>query len=446
VRGLRDPREIRLAAVFSPLKLTIFLYVPLLVLYVASSPTIFRMDFDSRKALTAAGLAFFALALATFAVGARLGARLRHPADRGVGGARELSPERRRSLAVLIETALVVSVGAYVLWFGRGILNAGGVLEFFDIWRSDPHRIKDEIMTSVPGATTLTQLAVAAIPLSIAYGLNRRGSAIRLLTVVILVLAAARALFVSERLAIVELIVPLVYVLVAPRKLTVPRVVVYAVTFVVAAMLLFAVTELRRTYVYTDNFSATRSATRFLGYYLTSVNNGMAVIDQYPGRTPFYSTGEMLWKFPGLAGLRLDHFPVVGTQSLAYADLFGVDPESFWGGAFADQGLSYEFNVFTAPGFLAADFGWAALVVLLLLGVVSGRLYVRADETPFHRAFYAVWLVGLFELMRILYFSNVRAFPAYLVFLAAYLVVRQRGVRERVTRALPSTAPGVRGR
>ncbi len=446
MRGLRDSREIRLAAVFSPLKLTVFLYVPLLVLYLASSPTIFRLDFDSRKALTATGLVFFALALATFAVGAHLGARLRRPVDRGAGGARELSPDRRRSLAVLIETALVVSLGAYLLWFGRGILNAGGPFEFIDIWRSDPHRIKDEIMTSVPGVTTLTQLAVAAIPLSVVYGLNRRGSAIRLLTVVILVLAAARALFVSERLAIVELIVPLVYVLVAPRKLTIPRVVVYAVTFVVAAMLLFSVTELRRTYVYTDNFSATRSATRFLGYYLTSVNNGMAVIDQYPARTPFYSSGEILWKFPGLGGLRLDHFPVVGTHSLAYPDLFGVDPESFWPGAFADQGLSYEFNVFTGPGFLAADFGWAALVALLLLGVVSGRLYVRADETPFHRAFYAVWLVGLFELMRILYFSNVRAFPAYLVFLAAYLVVRQRGVREPVTRALPSAAPGVRGR
>jgi hypothetical protein len=37
-----------------------------------------------------------------------------------------------------------------------------------------------------------------------------------------------------------------------------------------------------------------------------------------------------------------------------------------------------------------------------------------------------VWLVGLFEFMRILYFTNTRMFPAYLVFIAAYLVVRRR--------------------
>ena len=441
--SIRGARVISLGAVFSPLKLTLFLYVPLLVLYVAASPEIFRMDFGSRKALTAAGLAFFVLALGSFAVGARLGGR-----DRGTGGAvatGELSPDRRRSLAVLIEAALVVSVGAYALWFTRGFLNAGGVVEFLQIWRSDPHRIKDEVMVSVPGVTTMTQLAVAAVPLSIAYGLNRRGSAIRLLTVVVLVLAAARAVFVSERLAIVELIVPLAYLLLAPRKLTVPRVVVYAMAFLVAAMMLFAVTELRRTYVYTHDFSPARSATRFFGYYLTSVNNGMAVIDQYPARTPFYSSGEILWRFPGIRNLSVDHFPGIGTASLAYDDLFGVDPETFWPRAFYEQGLSYEFNVFTAPGFLAADFGWWALAAMFVLGLVSGRLYLRAERSPFHRAFYAVWLVGLFELMRILYVSNVRVFPAYVVLLAAYVIVRRRPLPRPVGSRSPA-ATGARSR
>ena len=226
-----------------------------------------------------------------------------------------------------------------------------------------------------------------------------------------------------------------------------PRVVLYAISFVAAAMLLFAVTELRRTYVYTDNFSVTRSATRFLGYYLTSVNNGMVVIDQYPARTPFYASGEMLWRFPGIRDLRVDHLPGVGNISLAYSDVFGVDPESFWPSAFANQGLDYEFNVFTAPGFLAADFGWAALVAMLLLGFVSGRLFLRAATSPFHRAFYAIWLVGLLELMRILYVANVRLFPAYLVLLAAYLVVRPRFAARPTGRArLAAAATGARGR
>ena len=442
MRSLAEPREIELWRVFSPLKLALFLYVALLALYVAASPSIFAAEFDSRKGLTSAGLAFFALALAAFAIGARLGSRRRDRASVSTHGA-DLAPERRRSLAVLLETALVVSVAAYVLWFAKGFLTAGGVVEFFQIWRTNPHRVKEEIMTTVPGVTTLTQLAVAAVPLSVAFGLNRKGSAIRVLTVAVIVLAAARALFVSERLAIVEVVVPLVFLVAGPRKVTVPRVMVYAVAFVVAAATLFAVTELRRTYVYTHDFSASRSTVRFLGYYLTSINNGMVVIDRYPARTPFFSSGEMLWRLPGVRELRVDHFPGVGTFSLAYSDVFDVSPEDFWPQAFAAEDLSYEFNVFTAPGFLAADFGWAALVALLVLGLVSGRLYAAAESSPFHRAFYAIWLVGLLEFMRILYFTNVRLLPAYAVLAAAYVIVRRRVVPRAATRvSLPAGARG----
>ena len=91
----------------------------------------------------------------------------------------------------------------------------------------------------------------------IAYKLFRGGSAIRVL-VVVLAFAAARAVLFNERLAVIELLVPLAYLLASPRKVTVPRVVVYAVVFLLAAITLFSVTELRRTYVYTNDFSIGR--------------------------------------------------------------------------------------------------------------------------------------------------------------------------------------------
>lgn len=422
-RHLARGREIELRSIFSPLSLVVFLFVPLLLLYAVSSASVFEDDFDSRKTLSWTGFAFFALALLCFAAGARFGDVSARARPIRVA---ELGPARRRSLAVLLEGALLASIGAYVLWFLLGFARAGGPARLFEIWRSEPHRIKDEILTTVPGITTLTQLAVATVPLVIAFGLYRRGSAIRVLVGVVLAFATVRAVLFSERLAFIELLVPIVFLLAAPRRVTVPRVAVYALTFLVAAMTFFSVTELRRTYVYTHDFSPARSATRFFGYYLTSVNNGMAVVDDYPARTPFYSTGEIFWLFPGLRDLRVDHLPGVGTVSLRYSDAFGVDPERFWPYAFGVQDLDYEFNVFTAPGYLAADFGWAALLAVLVLGVVSGRLYRRSETSPFHRALYAVWLVGLFEFMRIIYFTNTRVFPAYLVFLAAYLVVRRR--------------------
>jgi oligosaccharide repeat unit polymerase len=429
VAPFRGSRVIRLGSVFSPLSLVAFLYVPLLVLYVASSKTVYTDEFGSRKTLSWTGFAYFSLALLTFAVGAKAGGdAVGEKAGRRGGGEADskLMPAQRRSLAVLLEASLVLCIGAYVVWFGRGVLRAGGITRFFEIWRSDPHRIKEGILTTLPGITTLTQLAVASIPLVVAYGLFRRGSALRVLVVLVFALATARTVLFSERLAFIELVVPIAFLLLAPRKITVPRVVAYALAFLAAAMMFFAVTELRRTYVYTHNFSASRSSIRFFGYYLTSVNNGMAVIDDYPARTPFYSTGEFFWLFPGLRDLRVEHLPAIGTVSLRYQDAFGVDPPHFWPHAFGVQGLDYEFNVFTGPGFLAADFGWAGLIAVLVLGVISGRLYRKSEASVFHRAFYAVWLVGLFEFMRILYFVSTRVFPAYLVFVAAYLIVRRK--------------------
>lgn len=425
----RGARIIRLGSLFSPLTLVVFLYTPLLLLYAVSSTTVFAAEFESRKALTWTGFAFFALALLSFAAGAKAGddtARAKQGVETRRGAETGLTAAQRRSLAVLVEVALVLSIVAYVVWFARGVSRAGGVLQLFEIWRSDPHLIKAEIMTTLPGVTTLTQLAVAAIPLAIAFKLFRRDSAIRVLVVVVFVLAASRAVLFNERLALVELLLPIVFLLVASRKATVPRVGVYALAFLVAAITFFAVTELRRTYAYTGDFSASRATTRFFGYYLTSVNNGMVVVDDYPARTPFYSSGEFLWRFPGVRDLRVEHLPAVDTLSLRYVDAFDVDPESFWPQAFAAQGLDYEFNVFTAPGYLAADFGWAGLIGVFVLGLISGRLYRRSESSLFHRGLYAVWLVGLFEFMRILYFTNTRVFPAYLVFAAAYLIVRRR--------------------
>jgi oligosaccharide repeat unit polymerase len=420
-------RVIRLASIFSPLTLVVFLYTPLLLLYAVSSEGVFETEFDSRKTLTWSGFAFFALALLCFAAGAKAGEdQARAKARAGEWVDRELTAAQRRSLAVLLEAALVLTILAYVLWFARGFARAGGVSQFLEIWRRDPLFIKTQILTTVPGVTTLIQVAVATIPLAIAFKLYRRGSVVPVLVALAIVLGAARALFFSERLALIELLLPIVFLLLAPRRITIPRVVLYAIVLLLAVMTFFAATELRRSYAYTHDFSASTSATRFAGYYLTPVNNGMAVIDHYPGETPLYSSAQFLWLFPGLRDLRVEHFPAFGTVSLRYADVFGVDPEEFWPRAFGDQGLNYEFNVFSAPGHLAADFGWGALIAVFLLGLLSGTLYARSETSVFHRALYAVWLVGLLEFMRILYFTNTRVFPAYLVFAAAYVVVRRR--------------------
>jgi oligosaccharide repeat unit polymerase len=448
VRGAGQAISLRSA--FSPLVIAAFVYVPLVVLYAATDPSIFEIEFESRKAFSWSGLTYFALALALFAAGAKAAddatrsSRLR----RSEKGSRiDLSPAQRRSLEVIVELALVVSIAAYVVWLGTGVLRAGGVLELIELWRVDPEGVKAETLATIPGVTTLTQLAVAAIPLALAFRIARRGTLVLPLIAVVLVLAVARTVLYSERLALIELVVPILFVLIAPRKVHVPRVVVYALVLLIAAVTFFAATELRRSYAYTGDFSASSATTRLFGYYVTSINNGMAFLDEYPAHTPAYTTAEILWTFPVVGDLHVDHLPAVGSLSLRYADLFGSDPDRFWAPAFAAQDLDYEFNVLTTPGYLAVDFGWAGLVGMLVLGLVSGWIYRRSETSPFHLALYAVWLVGLLELMRILYFTDSRLFPAYLVFLAAYLVVRQAPGRAHAhPRAREVPSPGGTGR
>jgi oligosaccharide repeat unit polymerase len=436
----------RLKGAFSPLALLLFLYVPLLALYAASGESVFETVFESRRAFSWTGLAYFGLALLAFGAGAAMGGdagRRRPLGALGRGGRLELGGAQRRSLGALLEGALLVSLGAYVAWFAIGSYRAGGPLALLAEWRENPHAVKTVILATVPGVTTLTQLAVAAIPLAVAFGLHRERSVLRKLVWITLALALARAVFSSERLAVIELVVPLAFLALAPRRAPVPKVVVSALALAVAVMAFFAVTELRRTYVYTNDFSAQSATTRFFGYYLTSLNNGFAIVDEYPARTPFYSTGRMLWELPGVGDFRADHLPGVGTVSFRYEDTFGVEPSSFWPPAFAAQDLDYEFNVFSTPGYLAADFGWLGVLAVFLIGAVSGLLYSRADASAFHRALYAVWLVGLLEFMRILYFTDTRLAPAYAVFLAAFLVLRRPS---RAPLARPALLHGSLGR
>jgi oligosaccharide repeat unit polymerase len=272
--------------------------------------------------------------------------------------------------------------------------------------------------------TTLTQLSVAAIPLAVAFGLLRRRSLLPLV-IVILTLAVVRSFVFSERLALLELAVPLLYLGFARRVVVLPKAVLVALAAGVAVLLLFAVTEARRSYVYTQNFSVAHVTARFFGYYVTSENNAVVVSARYPAGTPLAYTGAMFWSFPLVSQFHAEDTRL-GDVTLRYEDLFGFTPKFYWESAFAESGLNSEYNVFTTPGFLAADFGWAGLFGLAFLGVVSGALWKRARTTSFHRAFYAVWLVGLLEFMRIMYFFDTRALPAYVVFVLVYLLIARR--------------------
>jgi oligosaccharide repeat unit polymerase len=435
---------VELRQLFSPLALVGLVYVPLFVLFLATSPSLFESEFGSTKHLTGTAVLYFAISITLFAFAAAVGRSLglRRPLRYAFEQAALTDDYRLRRLAPFLRGLLFVSLLAYLAWFAAGAIRAGGPTQLIRTWLSNPFLVKTELLRTVPGLTTLTQLAVAAIPLALVFGLLGRRSKLRPLVTTILLLAVARSFVFSERLAVLELVVPATYLLLAERRVTVSKAVLWGLGLGFAVLVVFTATELRRTYTYTHNFSLPRVTVRFFGYYLTSIDNGSVIIDRYPAATPFANTGQMLWRFPVVSNLSAPDLPGLGTVSLRYADIFGRDPDTFWPPAFAAQGLSYQYNVFTTPGFLAADFGWFALPVVFLLGLYSGALYTRARSSPFHRALYAVWLVGLLEFMRILYFFDTRLLPAYLAFAAVYVSIARRArVPSPITQAPPAARP-----
>jgi hypothetical protein len=424
---MRKRARIPLDLLFSPITLALGLYVPLLLLFLVTSPTVFESEFYVIKSSNLTGLTYLSLSLLVFSFGAIAGLRMAAVPRRRADAFADVADERFLDLIARgLRGALLLTIAAYLLWFGSGVVRAGGLTAFVHTWSTNPELVKSDLLRTIPGVTTMTQLAVAAVPLAIAFGVHRRRGMTPLIATVVL-LALVRSFIFSERLALLELIVPLVYLGLGRRVVLVPRAVLFAGASVLAVLTLFTATEARRSIVYTHNFSVTHLTARFFGYYLTSENNALVVAGKYRAATPLAYTGEMFWKFPLVDKAHVEDAPVVGTVSLRYGDIFKNDPETFWPNVFPDNGLSYEYNVFTTPGFLAADLGWGGLAAVLLLGLYSGVLYKRARTHQFHRALYAMWLVGLLEFMRILYFFNTRALPAYIVFALVYLALVRRG-------------------
>ena len=321
----------------------------------------------------------------------------------------------------------MVSIAAYVLWFARGILRAGGITALFETWRRDPEHVKGELLATFPGVTTLTQLAVAAIPLAIAFKLVRPGSAIRVLVVVVFALAVVRTALFSERLALIELLLPLAFLIAAPRKVTVPR-----------DRSLRACVPPRCNHVLCRDRAPQKLC---LHQRLLGKQGNHAFLRLLPherqqrhGRRRRVSREHpvLLERRVSLAAAgrrrpagrasarhrhrqlplrrRVRHRPrelLVPSRSTPRASTTSSTsslPPGTWPRTSAGRPSSpCSFSASSREGSIGGP-----------------------RTSAFHRALYGVWLVGLFEFMRILYFTNTRIFPAYLVFLAAYLVLRRR--------------------
>lgn len=292
------------------------------------------------------------------------------------------------------------------------------------------------LFTPVTGITTLTQAGIAFVVTAVLL-LQRnpdRRTRWRLLTV--LLLGLSRAYLVNERLAILELVIPILAVLVLDRAGTafgIRRVMIQAAPIVLVPLLIlvFSVFEYSRSY----SFYARNShesflhfgASRLAGYYVTAYNNGQISLDHehFAGRLP-YGTLEVVWTAPGAKQVNL------------YSALAGQDDVQFSNNLLARYG-NPEFN---SPGGLATpflDYGIAGgFVFLFVAGVMLGFLYRKCCDGQIYAVLiYPPLVTGLYELPRYIYWTQGRV---------AVAVGALAIVAGRIKAAAPDGSPHARDR
>lgn len=287
------------------------------------------------------------------------------------------------------------------------------------------------VFAPVAGVSSFTQIGVAYVVIAgLLLAGGRQARLIRRLSVV-LVLGLLRAYLLTERLAVLELLVPLiavgaVWLRQQPRRggwLPLAPVLAIPVLLVV-----FGAFEYSRSWVFyrtrtTLSFPAF-VVNRLAGYYATSYNNGALQLDygRSRGRLP-YSSLEALWTAPGAAQLDL------------YRRLTGQGGSDALNTVLQQHG-NPEFN---NPGGLAVplfDFGiLGGLVFFAVAGLLLGLAHHSwRSGNPLGLLVYPVLFTGILELPRYLYWTQGRVVPP-LVFLLVVAGILSRQNRGRFRRA-----------
>jgi O-antigen/teichoic acid export membrane protein len=334
-----------------------------------------------------------------------------------------MTSDHRRRLYPWFTAAIALSIIGYAVWFGGGLLRARSLAPLTAVWDVGDQTetdVRGELFPTIPGVTTLTQLGMAAIVLGLLLPVTTRAAKIRrrLLIAALISLAAMRMILVSERLAIIELVIPAVVLglrltflarlSISPQ--TMRRLRLAPMLAVAGVALLFGGAEYFRSWrFYQDRFDSFAEFTiwRLSGYYTTAHNNGaMAMTVRGPWPTPYY-TLEQFWRFPLVVGSPISYAAVNGfdpdDQHMATLERFGTPELNNEGGLFAP----------------AMDFGWFGFVVFwIAFGFLAGRLHRGfLIGSLAGLLFYPLLFIALLEAPLLLYLSSVRSFPAIVLLL-----------------------------
>ena len=343
-------------------------------------------------------------------------------------------------------TAYAMTMAGYAIWLLVGVKNGFSLAMLLDLLhgveQSTADDLKQEMFTTIPGITTSTQFGIAAMLLGTwLYCRGRKWFLWPLL--LLLAVAAGRALIYSERLALIELALPAVVVAIRLWLVGRPlgpawRLAIFCLPLFGLPLLLVlfgAFESFRSWQYYKDDFDSLADFTiwRFFGYYSTAHNNG-AMSLALRGPWPFpYTTFAWFWEFP-----------LIKSGPLDYEQLCGVNPEDLHADTLLRYGnveLNNDGGLFTP----ARDFGWIGYAPFwAVYGFLAGKAYRGFLKGSLAGCmFYPLIMLALLELPRLQYLTATRTFPAVVLFATLLFWLSRR--EPASARANLSTSPASPG-
>ena len=420
-----------------------FMAVPLLAVSLAAyliPEADFQESWRTAKAFDSSDLAICAAVAGTFTMGCMIASWL--GAGFSLNYLKAPGPRNawvgRRELKILFDIAFIVTITGYVIWFGS-ILKQGGIGMFVSMLTGGAKGASDDVKRAamdamITGVTTFTQFGMGTALLGIYLGFTQGWGKVAPRLALLLGVTALRAVFLSERLSLIEIVLPSVVLIIrlfgfgrhgsALRRFLV----VTPVVGVCGLYLLFTFTEYFRSW---NTFYADRgdqslfefSMLRLLGYYVTALNNGAIEWHAHGALNFPYATMDWLWRFPVIGE---------GLQAM----LGGNNDPALVRTALLTADGNPEFNNTSGIFIIFIDLGMAgALLFFTLFGFVAGLLhgsYCRGSVAGMF--LYPFLVIGMSEQMLIMYVSSGRSFPTWLLLLTAALISFPRMSRGRSVR------------
>lgn len=315
--------------------------------------------------------------------------------------------------SIYLDLLFVLTIFAYLLWFHKILLRPSIILELLSGNGSIAYYIRD-IATQIEGITTFTQLGVVysifftlVLTKKIDSNYKRRH---KLYFYIILFFTLFRVISWSERLALLEVIIPIIIVIVSESKNKSFGIKFAPYIGIALLFLYFGVFEYFRSwsghYKYIYDSYIEFIVNRVSSYYITALNNGAGIFSIYglSKGLPFFM--KSLYKIPFIGYILVQALHPENNVYL-YLSRYG----------------NLEFNNISGIYIIVIELGIPlGIIFTMLFGIFIGRMFNQFKNCNGIGLFmYPLLYVGIVEILRIFYFTETRTFYIYTFILIGYI-------------------------